>query len=378
MFWVAIMVLPLIAASIDAVAGIRTRNRMYKFGEALVEDFRILVPVWGRTEYLQNIAYLSQYGSQVTLCTTSYETAAFYTELEQIATLHYFQIFRDQLLRPKARKAHAHTQRTTAGTIRDRLIRNVLPDVTEPYVVTLDADTTTCEHMSLLVGELVRRELDIASIRLVLNNPQASLLTKLQQFEYRLAMQIRFVAPWMLSGACHVAKTAVLSDVMNRHSLFFQGNDVETGIIAKARGYRVGHIPFEVRTDVPADFTPWLRQRLAWAGGEFRLFIINFQLILKHPFFWIYGGVVVIAGCFFRWLALTEPSYSLITAMALYFSLALYLNWKIKRGWMLLMPLYTLVLSMVLTPLGLIWYFKMAISGNNWGLIRPKRDTPVA
>ena len=34
-----------------------------------------------------------------------------------------------------------------------------------------------------------------------------------------MAMQIKFVAPWMLSGACDAARTEVLADVMNRHSL---------------------------------------------------------------------------------------------------------------------------------------------------------------
>jgi hypothetical protein len=60
----------------------------------------------------------------------------------------------------------------------------------------------------------------------------------------------------MISGACHVAKTAVLHDIMNRHSLFFQGNDVAAGMIATARGYQSGHIPFDARTEVPRASNP--------------------------------------------------------------------------------------------------------------------------
>ena len=219
---------------------------------------------------------------------------------------------------------------------------------------------------------------DIASIRLVLSNPDESILTSFQRFEYRLSMQMRFVAPWMISGACHVAKTTVLRDVMDRHSPFFQGNDVETGVIAKARGYRVGHIPVDVLTDVPAAARPWVRQRLAWAGGEFRLFVVNCQLVLRHPFFWFYGGVVTILGLFFRWLAVDEPRYSLITGLVLYIALGVYLHWKTRSPWMLVMPLYTLISSMILTPLGIIWYFKMAIEDGNWGLIRPNRSEAAA
>jgi hypothetical protein len=37
------------------------------------------------------------------------------------------------------------------------------------------------------------------------------------------------------------------------------------------------------------------------------------------------------------------------------------------------MPAYTLAVSFILTPLGVAWYFKMALAGRNWGIIRPKR-----
>jgi hypothetical protein len=377
-FWIAILLLPLLAVLIDGFAGIRARGRSYEFGAQAIESFRILVPIWGRTAYLQNVTYLSQYGQRVTLCTTGNETAEFYAELGDIAKNHGFRIFVDRPQSGTHSRSQMNRRRTTGGTIRDRLIRNALSTVTEPYVVPLDADTITCQPISSLVGELVIQNLDIASIRLVLNNPDDSLLTKLQRLEYRLAMQMRFLAPWMVSGACQVAKTEVMRDVMDHHSLFFQGNDVEIGVIAKDRGYRIGHIPFEVVTDVPSGLLPWFRQRLAWAGGEFRLFIVNGWLIVRHPFFWIYGGLVAIVGLFFRWWALTEPGYSLITALVLYVALAVYVHWRAKNKWLLIMPFYTFVSSMILTPLGIIWYFKMALEGGNWGIIRPHRETPVA
>ena len=54
-------------------------------------------------------------------------------------------------------------------------------------------------------------------------------------------------------------------------------------MIAEARGYRVGHVPFEVLSDVPERPRPWLRQRLAWGGGQFRLFIVNVRFIAGLP-----------------------------------------------------------------------------------------------
>ncbi len=374
----AILILPLLAVLIDGAAGLRARNRTYEFGDLTESNFRILVPIWGQVRYLTNLEYLSQYGAQVTLCTTGNETPEFVAELRQIADCYGFRVFIDDPSSSTGKhrhRVHTHKRRSTSGTIRDRLIRHALAEVAEPYVVPLDADTITRQHLSVLVGELVRRKLDLASIRLVVNNPRVSLLTRLQTLEYRLAMQMRFVAPWMVSGACHVARTEVLTDIMRRHSLFFQGNDVEIGVIAQARKYRVGHIPFEVPTDVPADFKSWLRQRLAWAGGEVRLFIGNPQLILKHPFFWFYGGVVTIIGLFFRWLSITEPSLVLIWALVLYIALALYLHWKSKSALVLIMPIYAFISSMVLTPLGIIWYIKMAVADSNWGMIRPNRTS---
>ena len=375
MLWLSLLVMPLLAVLIDAAA---SRARNYQPDEFNHEEhaFRILVPIWGQVKYLLNVEYLSQYGSRVTLCTTGDETDSFYAQLTEIAQAHGFQIYRDAALALDrgADEGCAQTQRSTSGTIRDRLIRNVLRSVEEPYAVPLDADSTTSLPVSVLVGELAHKGYDIASIRVVPANCGESALTRLQRFEYRYAMQLRFILPWMISGACQVANTSVLCDVMNRHSLFFQGNDVEIGVIAKARGYNVGHIPFEVLTDVPAKAWPLVRQRLAWAGGEFRLFIVNCQLVLRHPFLWIYGGVVAIGGFGLRWMTFFNPGYGLITGGAMYVCLVWYLHWRHRSAWLFLFPLFTLFSAMVMTPLGILWYVKMAIEGHNWGLIRPQRQ----
>jgi len=371
----AFAAIPLLGILIDGIAAVRARNvQQPLLGSGHSDDFTLLVPIYGRTKYLENVDYLRQYGEKVVLCTTGDEDRGFYRQLQEIADRHGFRVFRDKPTRFSTEKTVTNAQRATSGTIRDRLVRNALREVVQTkYVVPIDADTFTARPISLLVNELVRRELDIASIRLVLTNRKESLLTKLQYHEYRLAMQLRFIAPWMISGACHVAKTEVLRDIMDRHSLFFQGNDMEVGIIAVARGYNVGHIPFEVSTAVPATPKAWFRQRLAWAGGEFRLFVPNFRYVLQHPFLWIYGGVVTIALFPLRWFSLGNPHLPLLAIFGLYILLVLVLHWKGRDRLMLLMPLYALVLSLVLTPLGVIWYFVMAIRDGNFGIIRPRR-----
>jgi cellulose synthase/poly-beta-1,6-N-acetylglucosamine synthase-like glycosyltransferase len=91
---------------------------------------------------------------------------------------------------------------------------------------------------------------------------------------------------------------------MKRHSLFFQGNDVEVGLLAEDElSYVVGHIDFEVETDVPETPKSWWRQRYAWAGGEWRLAITNIRFAKNHPFLFLYVTGVSLAMCPLRWYA---------------------------------------------------------------------------
>jgi cellulose synthase/poly-beta-1,6-N-acetylglucosamine synthase-like glycosyltransferase len=309
------------------------------------------------------------------LCSTGDENQEFCDELNTIAREHGFRTWYD-----KSRGTRAIAKRETGGTKRDLIVRNVLLSnvITECYIITLDADTVPGGPLSLLAGEMARRELDAASVRIIPGNAQDSILTRLQQLEYFVAMRIRYVSPWLLSGACHVARTEVWRDVMMRHSLFFQGNDVEAGLIAEARGYRVGHIPFDILTEVPSTFWPWLRQRLAWAGGQVRLFIVNIRFGAKHPFMWLYGAGLTYLAIAFRWQLMIIPNARLLAVAAAYIALVwyLYLNRSAGRWWVLVMPFYMVVNAFIITPLGLIWYFKMALGENNWGLIHPSREVP--
>ena len=367
---VSLLLLPLLAFSFDLIASARSHRyrQITHGGEYSSDNFEVLVPIYGDVKYLTNVRYLAQYGSRVILCTTSGETALFYGSLERIASEYGFRIFRSDYVPPVA-----NGKRKTGGTVRDRIIRDVLAtEVTAKYAVCIDADTTTVRPLSELVGELAYRGDDLASIKLV---PQehGSALVQLQRFEYRLAMRLRFLMPWLVSGACHVGTSEALRAIMQQHSLFFQGNDVETGLLGQRLGYRVTHIPFEVPTEVPTSWKAWWRQRLAWAGGEFRLFVTNIRFGIYHPFFWFYGLFIVIALFALRWAAILEPSWALLVAAVLYVGLVLWIHWPYRNRWLLLMPIYTLVTSLVLVPLGIIWYFVMAIPEKNFGVIRVNR-----
>lgn len=369
----SLIVVPLVWILVDAVGGLRARNSTASnTGETEFHDFSVLVPIYGNIKYLENIRYLARYGQRVILCTTTGESPEFDESLDKIASKHGFRVFR-----APAENSAGGGKRATGGTTRDTVIRAVLPTVTSTYVVCIDADTTTSRPLKFLVGAIHSRGLDLASIRLVPSNRNESLLTRFQAHEYRLAMKLRVIAPWLVSGACHAGRTQVLREVMNTHSLFFQGNDVETGILAEAKGYRVGHVPFEVPTKVPRTFKDWWRQHLAWAGGEFRLFIVNAHLGFRHPWFWFYGLVITFAMVPLRLLALGEQEIGPIgLVIVFYLLLTGYLHWADRDYALLLMPLYAGFISVVLVPLGAISYISMARRGRNAGFIRLNRTPP--
>jgi hypothetical protein len=188
-----------------------------------------------------------------------------------------------------------------------------------------------------------------------------------------MAMRIRRIMPWMISGGCHVARREVHRDLMRRHSLFFQGNDVELGLLADLCEYRIGHIPFVVPTTVPSHFLGWFRQRRAWAGGEFRLFLINLHVSLRHPFLYLYGGIIVILLLPARWYSLFHPSLTLLAAMAFYLISIVAINWKTRDATLLMYPLYSLFYTLVMVPIGVVAYGAMAIKYKNFGVISARR-----
>lgn len=367
------LVLPLLLCLVDCAAGIRARRvRRHEPVPTRCDDFSVLVPIYGSLRYLENVEQLAQYGERVILCTTTTEDRDFLTGLHAIAAERGFAVFEARVDR------RVDTgRRATGGTTRDTIVQRALAHVRTPYVVCLDADTTTTRPLEELVGELVDRELDIASVQLVVANPING-IAKLQAHEYRMAMLLRLVAPWLVSGACHAGRTAALRHVMRKHSLFFQGNDVEVGVLGRALGYEVGHARFEVPTAVPSTLHGWWRQRWAWSGGEFRLFVVNIRLLLAHPFFWAYGTFFVIAMLPWRWWEITDPGRALIVIPFAYYALVYYLNWQHRDRWLLLLPLYMGLNAMVVTAFGLVSYVGMARASGNRGVIRWRDRSPDA
>ena len=43
--------------------------------------------------------------------------------------------------------------------------------------------------------------------------------------------------------------------------------------------------------------------------------------------------------------------------------------------WVFVMPFYHMFSSLIMTPLGVLWYFKMARKDKNYGLIHPQESS---
>ena len=366
---VGLVFVPILAAAVDIIPASRaTRGVVFPIPDdhRSNDDFTVLVPIYGNIKYLENVDFLRPYSRRIVLVTTTSESRDFDRALDEIAKENSFTVYRAHVKRNPTKKGG----RNTSGTIRDRIIREATEcAVSTEFVVCIDADTVTDRPIGEIVGALEANGLDLASVRLVPSNTDR-LLGKLQSHEYRMVMRLRKILPWVCSGAFHLGRHDAHREIMKRHSLFFQGNDVELGLIGDEMGYKVGHLTFDVPTAVPDRPVAWLRQRVAWSGGEFRLFIANPQLALRHPFYFFYGGIVVILMCPFRWMTLIQPGYDLITVLFIYWTILVAVNWR-HRDWTLFVyPIYGMFNSLVMVPIGLVSYLWMAIPEGNWGWIR--------
>lgn len=335
-----------------------------------IENFTVIVPIYGHIKYLTNVDYLRQYGERVLITTTTAETDEFNAAIEEVCRREGFRLFRGHV--PGRVVGKQGGKKSTGGVVREIIVRDALEAVEHPYVVCIDADTETALPLSLLVGGLEEGAFDVASIRLEAQN-QDNLLERLQGHEYRTAMRLRVLMPWLVSGACHVLRTKVHREIMQAHSTFFQGNDVEVGVLGDALGYRVGHVPFVVPTIVPSTFKAWFRQRLAWSGGEVRLFVVNLYLARRHPTLFLYGFLSLVTTPV-RWYLVLNPTWAVAMAFVTYIGTFTWVNRRNIDLALVLMPFYIMFVSLVVVPLGVHTYVKMAWADRKIGVIRRSRD----
>jgi cellulose synthase/poly-beta-1,6-N-acetylglucosamine synthase-like glycosyltransferase len=382
-------VVPILISLTDFVTVVRSRrskSTTHTPDSPEHDDFTVLIPIFGDLSYLKNIEFLKQYSSHVVLCTTTRESEKFNNAIEEICRIHGFRIFRSEVPlaasvgKPNPWRLFSHTLHGTVEEeinreiARDEIIKDSFAVVKTEYCIFLDGDTVVKDSLYRLAGLMHEHKFDVASVR-VLASKTDTLMEKLQSVEYQLAMDARKVYPWLTSGAGVVAKTKAIKNIMRHHSLFFSGGDIEIGKLAGMMGYKVGHLHFEFYTDVPSTFKAWFKQRMAWFGGGFRHAIVNaHSYTWRHPYFYFYTTILVYGATPLRWYEVFKYPEILPLVIVLYWILVFAFHWKQRAWYMFLFPFYALVQVMILVPLGIYTYFKMAYNANNSGIIALRHE----
>lgn len=339
------------------------------------DDYALLVPIFNDVKYLTNIEFLKKHARHVILCTTNQESPEFVAAIEKLANAHGFRVSYSPV-EGKGKNPWAIYYKTLLA--HDAVLKETTYKLKEKYVIFIDGDTFVDGDLSVLCGAMDENQWDIASVR-VLPSQRKTIMEHLQGIEYDIAMRARLIYPWLTSGAGMVARSSVMSAIMDNHSLFFNGGDIEIGKLADMMGYKVGHIPMVFYTDIPPTFKRWVNQRKSWMCGKFRHSIINIEHNLKYPFHFIYFSFIIYILYPFKIVELiTRPH--LIPIILLVYVIATYVaNWKVRSRWMLIFPLYALFQVMIILWMGIYRYATTVRKTGNFGKIRmvsnPKNRT---
>lgn len=157
----------------------------------------------------------------------------------------------------------------TNGRSKPAAFKDALQDIKTKYTVIMDADTYTPFNLRGAIRVMEKEQAHVSST--VVLPVKRGVLSRLQEIEYRLAMNIRRLYPQLTSGACIITKTASLRVILDHHSGGYWGEDIEIGLVAKKMGMKVIHTNFHVWTEVPNDLPTLMNQRYNWTTGFLRL-----------------------------------------------------------------------------------------------------------
>jgi Glycosyl transferase family group 2 len=319
-------------------------GRTIKPGREASQDFTIVVPVFGHPRYFDG-ERLRRYRPKVLIAMeiSAPMMAVFADELEADG----WNVERLEMPEPNPAA----------------LIAGALPAVATKYVFRLDSDTVIGDDVGAAVAAADMAGADLCSIKCAVDN-RTNVVTKLQALEYRMAMLCRHFRPWLTSGACFLARTDALREIMARHSAWTPGEDIETGRTALALRMRIRHLDMVVRTDAPDSWQALVRQRQLWWAGTFRHWWINLDRNLLHlPVLTSYYLVAIWGSLYFKWWTMLSPASvvsSLPVVYAAYLLVTVTSNLQVLSPWMIFFPLYALAQVLVMPPLGALKYIELA------------------
>jgi Glycosyl transferase family group 2 len=243
------------------------------------------------------------------------------------------------------------------------LLKAALSAVTTTYTFRLDADTSVGDDVARAVAAVRASGADLCSIKCGVAN-RTNIVTKFQYLEYRMAMLARHFRPWLTSGACFVARTESLRQILDRHSMWTPGEDIETGRTALALRMRIRHLDMVVHTDAPDSWPALIRQRRLWWAGTFRHWWINIDRNLLHlPVLTSYYLVAIWVTFYFKWWTLINPHELIRTlplVVAAYVAVTVISNLQVISPWMIVFPIYSLAQVTVMPLIGAIYYIVLA------------------
>jgi cellulose synthase/poly-beta-1,6-N-acetylglucosamine synthase-like glycosyltransferase len=338
-------------------------------------DYSILVPIFNDSKYLKNIPFLEQYSDKVYILTSNQETPEFNENIERICNKFNFKLFKADI---------KDNQEKTPWLLFSIALHGKAGSsdmINSSNIILIDGDTYTEGNLGNLVATMNESKFDLASVKILPDNPY-SIAEKLQNIEYFIAMQARHIFPYLTSGAALIGRKDALKRIYARHSMYFQAGDIEVGILAKKIGYRVGYIPFEFYTEVPDSFKSLIKQRLSWASGTFRLFVINiFQNLRNHPWEIMYTCVMIYLLAFFKlWNFVLYFPLIAISCYCVYVLILSIIMFQEFSLIIILSPIYSFIQSVLILPLGALIYLRRVIISRNIGWIDvsdPKRNAKL-
>ncbi len=325
-------------------------------------DVTVLVPLWGNISYLRNAEHLHGLGVPVVICTSDGEAASFLADVARVASERGFVVHAMPAERMPARASVNPWYLFESALTTPGLVRST-------YVVMLDGDTESTEDIRLVTGEMRDRDLDVASTRILPRN-RKRFVERLQLLEYGNAMEGRMLFPWLTSGAALCGRRVVLTELLREHTKFFQGGDIEIGLRAKLAGVHIGHLSKEFLTDVPSTWRGLLRQRVQWAGGEFRNSIVNAPATFRaSPWQFLYSTGIVFGLLPFRMFELISNPILVLLVVLLYMVVLAIAFWSDLSLPMLVFPIWAYVGATWVLGCSALMYVRHAARAENFGTI---------
>jgi cellulose synthase/poly-beta-1,6-N-acetylglucosamine synthase-like glycosyltransferase len=331
-------------------------GRTVRPGRAVSDDFTIVVPLYGHPRYFATGRdALDRYRAN-TLVAIDVGAAGMDAYADELAAAG-FGVHRVRLEMPNPAT----------------LVSSALAAVTTSIVLRLDADTILPDDLPAAIAAFDASGADLSSVKVEAINTRR-VIAKLQNLEYRIAMLTRHYRPWLTSGACIIARTRALRTIFAQHSHWTPGEDIETGRTAMALGLQIRHTDMVVHTEVPETWRALYRQRSLWWAGNFRHAIVNMDRNALHmPVMTAYWLLMIWTSVALKWWHQIDP-HAVLTYLPLlyvnYLVITAFANVRVASPWMLVLPLYAFVQSLVMPPVGLYTYVRLAWTRRQLGRYR--------